>query len=43
MVKIIDNFLSEQEVMKLKSVVYDKMFVWYWFDDVSYHKDHPHY
>ena len=43
MVKIVDNFLSEQEVMKLKSVVYDKLFAWYWFDDVSYHKDHPHY
>ena len=41
MVKIVDNFLREDDFKKLKEVVFSGEFTWNWLDGVSFHKDSP--
>ena len=41
MVKIIDNFIKEDDFKKLEEIIFSDKFIWNWIDGVSYHKNNP--
>ena len=43
MVKIVDNFLNEEDFKRIEGLIFSDKFLWNWVDGVSYHKDNPNF